>query len=553
MAFDPGKVARYTAKLLLPIYAYSMTRWDKMIAAIADELDSQVGAIKDEVTAARGGFSSISDRVDNQSAGIDANTASIAAFAGVVYSGGTTYKGSWDASTGAYPVAPAKGDHYDVNVAGEIENIYYREFSQFIYSGTQWLPRQSVLPVGGIAKSSLVAMTAATDGSNGIRIEDSPSLGIGDGDFSIHWVGSYPDYSPSGGLIIAHKYEDPGNYWSLILTSGGTLRIVSSVAASIVLDKTSTAAMTAPASEVCAISCTVSREAAGVAGEVRFYVNAAQLGASIAITAGAPASAENAGSLFVNGSSTTRSDSVLQDFSVLNRVLSPVEVSDTLTNGPSLVDMGANQTELTSGAITEGKRYRIASFLAGDDFTNVGAGSNATGVEFIATGTTPTTWSNSSVVKQIGVTLWINSEECQGNTAQIFDRSGNGNHAKLPASGAARIPESKQFEVRSRNTWAASSATQYLTGINEELLSVKSIITEVLVEVSGTAIDGTLGDGSDADRYVTALQNLGLIVGLNFLALNKRGTDGSNLKLAWTPIALFTGNITFTVRGYERE
>lgn len=55
----------------------------------------------------------------------------------------------------------------------------------------------------------------------------------------------------------------------------------------------------------------------------------------------------------------------------------------------------------TSGTLTEGETYRIETFESGDDFTNVGAASNATGVEFVATGTTPTTWSNSSEVVQL--------------------------------------------------------------------------------------------------------------------------------------------------------
>lgn len=55
----------------------------------------------------------------------------------------------------------------------------------------------------------------------------------------------------------------------------------------------------------------------------------------------------------------------------------------------------------TSGTLTAGQTYRIATFETGDNFSNVGAASNATGVEFVATGTTPTTWSNGSSLVQI--------------------------------------------------------------------------------------------------------------------------------------------------------
>lgn len=52
-------------------------------------------------------------------------------------------------------------------------------------------------------------------------------------------------------------------------------------------------------------------------------------------------------------------------------------------------------TELTTGTLTSTIRYYIVEYKAGDDFTGVGAGSNATGVEFDATGTAPT-WTNGS-------------------------------------------------------------------------------------------------------------------------------------------------------------
>jgi hypothetical protein len=51
-----------------------------------------------------------------------------------------------------------------------------------------------------------------------------------------------------------------------------------------------------------------------------------------------------------------------------------------------------------SAPITIGRTYIILTYVAGDDFTNVGAGSNAAGVQFVATGTTPTTWTNGSVL-----------------------------------------------------------------------------------------------------------------------------------------------------------
>ena len=53
-------------------------------------------------------------------------------------------------------------------------------------------------------------------------------------------------------------------------------------------------------------------------------------------------------------------------------------------------------TEQSSGTLTSAKKYKIIEYKSGDDFTNVGASSNATGQQFVASGTTPTTWTNGS-------------------------------------------------------------------------------------------------------------------------------------------------------------
>lgn len=53
-------------------------------------------------------------------------------------------------------------------------------------------------------------------------------------------------------------------------------------------------------------------------------------------------------------------------------------------------------TSTTSGSLVIGVTYRIDTLQAGDDFSNVGY--TAPGVDFVATGTTPTVWANSTEV-----------------------------------------------------------------------------------------------------------------------------------------------------------
>ena len=63
-------------------------------------------------------------------------------------------------------------------------------------------------------------------------------------------------------------------------------------------------------------------------------------------------------------------------------------------------DVDTSRT-FTSGTLTIGRQYIISNYVTGDDFTNIGATSNATGAEFTATGTTPTTWIHGSTIKEV--------------------------------------------------------------------------------------------------------------------------------------------------------
>ena len=62
--------------------------------------------------------------------------------------------------------------------------------------------------------------------------------------------------------------------------------------------------------------------------------------------------------------------------------------------------------ELFKGLLVIGVEYIINNYQSGDDFTNVGAASNANGVVFTATGTTPTTWTNNTVLFQSNKYTW---------------------------------------------------------------------------------------------------------------------------------------------------
>ncbi len=95
----------------------------------------------------------------------------------------------------------------------------------------------------------------------------------------------------------------------------------------------------------------------------------------------------------------TDTESTLQESEYLGGRRS-YNVSFTLFKNAGTADLLLNRQTVaaTSGTLTVGIAYRLTDWITNDDFTNVGAASNADGIEFIATGTTPTTWTNSSIV-----------------------------------------------------------------------------------------------------------------------------------------------------------
>ena len=71
--------------------------------------------------------------------------------------------------------------------------------------------------------------------------------------------------------------------------------------------------------------------------------------------------------------------------------------TNTYANPNAPLDSSLTQT---SGSLVVDTTYQIVLYVSGDDFTNVG-GTNSTGVVFVATGTTPTVWSNGSQLQSL--------------------------------------------------------------------------------------------------------------------------------------------------------
>jgi hypothetical protein len=150
--------------------------------------------------------------------------------------------------------------------------------------------------------------------------------------------------------------------------------------------------------------------------------------------------------------------------------------------------------------------------------------------------------------KQTGITSELIASNAQSNTGQIFDTSGNKNHAMLPADGATVVgrPVSQTREVRWTNTWAGTNELQYIGGVNQAILPANAYIDSIVGTVSGaTPHDIIVGDGSDTDRYVTI--TTGLAAGTTTFTLASRTTDGTNLKLTVDPDTDATMSIAWVI------
>jgi len=473
-----------------------------------------------------------------------------------------------------------------------------------------------------LAQAISVQMTASTT-VGGIQQLDNDNLDMGTNDFTLHWEGALPDYTPAASIVLARKNTDgatAGWLWG-VLTAGTMFITLRDGLGGAGTTYTSTAATAATDGSTQKLSVVIVRETASVAGSITYYVNGVQLGSALAITAGTAFTLNNALPLYVNGSATTRTAGSLQASRLFNRALTAAEVLDLSINVVALADRGATQavtienydfeggdTGWTSATVVDGELVLTISGnqQSGTDtgtipanatvivravirstggpvipqvrLTTGGLSDNsltvfspaaasyaaASVIEFTATNTGiarsrlwireqtgvsgRTLFVDEIQVRCIGLTSELLASNAQSDTGQIFDSSGNKNHALLPASGATVVgrPVSQTREVRWTNTWDGTNELQYIGGVNQAILPANAYIESIVGTVSGaTPHDIIIGDGSDADRYVTI--TTGLAAGTTSFTLAARTTDGTNLKLTVDPDTNATMSIAWVI------
>jgi hypothetical protein len=203
----------------------------------------------------------------------------------------------------------------------------------------------------------------------------------------------------------------------------------------------------------------------------------------------------------------------------------------------------------TSGSTTKAWLYACQSL--GGAVTDFGVMTGCTGSTYLDSGfdsvyTTGTALVNYNSFSSFGFGLVseLLAINAQSDTGQIFDSSGNKNHALLPASGAAVVgrPVSQTREVRWTNNWSNTNELQYIGGVNQAILPANAYIESIIATVTGSGQQNVnVGNGADADRYAV------IVPGFD-VSLLSRTTDGVNLKLTATPTSLSTMTVAWVIR-----
>jgi hypothetical protein len=314
------------------------------------------------------------------------------------------------------------------------------------------------------------------DGSNDfIEIADSPHLSFGDGTsdspFSISaWINiedvSNGFYIINKGIVGSSTHE-----YLLYLPSGKLTFYAYDQSAGSYIGRQYDNVLTSFDGSWIHVAATYS--GSGANSGIKLYLNGVQVDDTNFSSGSYTAMEADTAAVTLGRYDTSYDEGSMADFKIHNLELSTAEVKE-LYSGASVPFKykGANQTELTSGTLTIGKKYRINDWITNDDFTNIG-GTNEDGNEFVATGTTPTTWTNSSTVVPIGAVA-----EYDGSTAgahQWGDKSGNALHGTVGAgTGDATAPTLENTPYDSGTEYEEGYHTATLTCSGSGTLTVHS-------------------------------------------------------------------------------
>ena len=220
---------------------------------------------------------------------------------------------------------------------------------------------------------------------------------------------------------------------------------------------------------------------------------------------------------------------------VFNRALSATDVTELITTGVNPADQWGGQTGQTSGTLVASKRYRITTYVSADSFTNVGAASNATGVEFVSTGTTPTTWTNASTLHRIGGL--VDLDFTVGTGYQATDRSTNNLHGTL--FNGVEFTQPKRVAVLYATT--STNGNQQMLGTLA--IATNAVIEDIIVNSTGT-VTVSVGNASAGTQIVNAAS---VVSGRQKLTLATPFSTTGNLWVNANSTATLQFTILYTV------
>ena len=146
--------------------------------------------------------------------------------------------------------------------------------------------------------------------------------------------------------------------------------------------------------------------------------------------------------------------------------------------GPSGGTFWLGVSTATSGSLTTSKRYQIETYVAGDDFANLGAAENATGVVFTSSGTTPTDWTNGSTVVE------ITGEISYAASAATLEAALEATEAVVGVT-VTKASAAPNFVVE----WDSVGAVALLVGGPSSLTPASAVVTSELQAGSASAVE----------------------------------------------------------------
>ncbi|MCD6330233.1 MAG: hypothetical protein J7M10_07820 [Candidatus Cloacimonetes bacterium] len=464
-----------------------------------------------------------------------------------------------------------------------------------------------VAKINPLALSQGVTLTAASSGSNGIQVANNDDINFGTGDFTLCWIGSLPDWTPDANVKIFNTGAASPFLEAFVHTSGSIrLRLNNIIFSSVNLNMLLADAL---ATIVFSISVedietvinfyingilfdTISDTNVGStdnseplyicgASAVRFASTT-----QAAYTYNYALDADQVKDLYENGVALSDRDGSMTELGngAWQNGYSPASWENfTSANYDNFVASNSLADDeiriiIPIDMLKIGKKYQIVfiptnikdvtlDYIHQSTSAYVGEGeisrniniSSAVKQSLIFTATYAATHimfimsplaggefsiSDFSII-QLGTTLRLEPENIQLSPGQWLDAA-HSNHAKLPAKGATLTRPQSDGIINWVNTWAASSAGQYIGGINENIFPADNIRIEwISYQATATGVNITMGDQTDTDRYV---ESVALEDELDVSSPAHRNHDGTNLKLVITPSGTFTGSITTTIK-----